>query len=299
MKKNTHNPVLITKILENLQPKSLKKIVDATFGLGGYAMRIFQSGFTGKYLGIDADKHNLDIAKKNLIEFDKQLSFFNGNFSEISTIVQSNGFEDADAFIFDLGLCSTHVDNPERGFSFQSEGPLDMRFGNQELNAETIVNRCPPSELCNIFEIYGEEKLAKKITDEIIHIRKKTPITSTSQLAGIVTKVYESVGIFSKKRHPATKTFQALRMAVNDELGVIKKALMETIKIMKPLSKIYVVTYHSLEDRTVKEIFRQAKKGGNVKWINKHVIIPDFEEVKSNRRARSAKLRIVEKLKDM
>jgi 16S rRNA (cytosine1402-N4)-methyltransferase len=289
-----HTPVLIKSILEHL-PIGKHVFVDATLGLGGYIDYLNKEDRIERALGIDCDPENMKEAQQNLKEV-SNVSFHLGNFENIDTIVKKKEFDDADIFIFDLGLCSTHIDDEKRGFSFQKEGPLDMRFGGSEKTAYDVVNFTDKKVLENLLREYGEERLARYIADEIVNHRKKKKIETTKELAKIIEDVYTKRGMRRGKRHPATKTFQAIRIEVNRELEVLETALNKTIKIMKKGARIYVITYHSLEDRLTKNILRDAKKEGVIKLINKKVIVPTKEEIQNNPRARSAKLRIAEKI---
>ncbi len=299
MKDKIHIPVLIKSIISNIEEFGINKpkIVDATLGLGGYIKNIIASGIGGSFLGIDCDKDNLEEAKKRLCKERENIKFSLGNFRDISEILKKNHFEDADIFLFDLGLCSTHIDDQERGFSFQAEGLLDMRFSKeQDGSAYDFINFTNEQELADIIYKYGEERLSRHIASEIIRRRKIKKIETTKELANLIQDVYSHKGIKRSKRHPATRTFQALRIAVNDELGALEQGLSDTIGIAKTGVRIFVISYHSLEDRLVKNIFRKAKKEGKLKLINKKVITPSAPELAENPRSRSAKLRIAEKL---
>ena len=297
MKDKIHIPVLIKSIIDNIEEWGIDKpkIVDATLGLGGYIKNIIKVGIGNSFLGIDCDESNMLEAKKRLEGEKINIKFNLGNFRDMSEILKENQFEDANIFLFDLGLCSTHVDDQERGFSFQAEGPLDMRFSKKQANsAYDFINFTGEHELADNIYKYGEERLSRHIASEIIRRRKIKKIETTKELADLIESVYGYKGIKRGKRHPATKTFQALRIAVNDELSALEQGLSDTIGIAKKGSRIFVISYHSLEDRLVKNIFREAKKEGKLRLINKKVIIPDALELKENPRSRSAKLRIVE-----
>ena len=299
MKDKIHIPVLIKYIISHIEEWGISKpkIVDTTLGLGGYIKNIIASGIDSSFLGIDCDKDNLEEAKKRLCGEKNDIKFNLGNFRDMSEILKENQFEDADIFLFDLGLCSTHVDDQKRGFSFQAEGPLDMRFSREQVNsAYNFINFTNEQELADIIYKYGEEKLSRHIASEIIRRRKIKKIETTTALASLIEDVYRYKGTKRGKKHPATRTFQALRIVVNDELNALEKGLSHTISIAKKGARIFVISYHSLEDRLVKNIFREAKKEGRLRLINKKVITPDAPELAENPRSRSAKLRIAEKL---
>lgn len=283
---NKHIPVLLDEVLNGLDLQSGKTIIDATLGLGGHAKEILKRiAPYGRLIGFDRDGRNLVLARENLTEFGECVIYINDSFANLA----EHGINDVDGVLFDLGFSSVHVDDSNRGFSFQQDGPLDMRYNiDDQLTAEEIVNSYSQEELANIIYEFGEETRSRQIAKAIIDNRKRERITTTAQLARIIEKVAVRCG----RIHPATKTFQALRMAVNDELGHIKKGLESAINILKPGGRICVITFHSLEDAFVKYYFQS---NSSITIINKHVIVPSYEEKRSNPRSRSAKLRIVQK----
>lgn len=293
MNKNIHIPVLIEKILPMIREKDAK-IVDATLGLGGYIQNIGKLGIQRKYLGIDQDPGNLAMAKTNLETLD--VRFENDNFRNMKEIVKKHHFADADIFLFDLGLCQTHLDDEKRGFSFKTEGPLDMRFSSEGMSAGDYVNTAGEKDLAETLKQYGEEPLFRDIARAIVEKRKKEKFKTTTDLSETVKNVYHAHGWKESRKNPATRTFQALRIRVNNELEVLQQGLRDTIELMKPGSRIFVVSYHSLEDRIAKNILRDAKKEGKLILKNKKVITPDENELQTNPKSRSAKLRIAEKI---
>ncbi|MDP2631583.1 MAG: 16S rRNA (cytosine(1402)-N(4))-methyltransferase RsmH [Candidatus Uhrbacteria bacterium] len=281
----THIPVLAKEVLNGLNLSSGDTILDATLGLGGHATLILNEvGKTGRLIGFDKDVRNLEIAQKALSGFDN-VTYVHDSFGNI----EQRELQHIDSALFDLGISSPHVDDPSRGFSFRNEGPLDMRYDQtQDLTAETIVNSWSQEELEDLFRIYGEEPRAREIAKTITHARRKNRILTTAALASLVEGVVRRSG----RLHPATRIFQALRMEVNDELGEIERGIPAVVNLLKSGGRIAVISFHSLEDRLVKQLF---KTNSALNIITKKVIQASFEEKRSNPRARSAKLRVAEK----
>lgn len=277
-----HIPVLAAEVISGLDLAPGKTIIDGTLGLGGHAALILdQLGPTGQLIGIDRDVRNLELAKDRLANYGDQVRYVHSSFSAMNTL----GVK-ADGILLDLGFSSVHVDAPERGFSFQNDGPLDMRYDtNGELTAETIVNGWSKDELAELLRRLGEEPQARRIANAIFDARRAKRITSTVQLADIVSAVVPRRG----KTHPATKTFQALRLAVNDELGEVKKGLEAAAMTLKPGGILAVITFHSLEDRLVKHWLKNSTE---FEVLAKKPIVPARSEILSNPRSRSAKLRL-------
>ena len=303
-----HDPVLLEEVCKNLElPKKLV-VVDCTLGLGGHARAMLERmPAAGKLLAFDLDSENLKRAKVKLRQFKDRITYINANFSTLKEQVEKNRLKGFDAILFDLGLSSVHTDDPEKGFSFLREGPLDMRFDRkQDLTAADVVNKYSEKELIRIFREYGEEKRARKVAQEIIKVRKRKPFKTTTQLADMIEKLLKRQG----RIHPATRIFQALRMEVNDELGNLKSALEQAVQLLRPKGRIAVISYHSLEDRIVKYFFREqcrdyvnlpgemttTKLDPTLIIITKKPIVPGNAELVANPRSRSAKLRIAEKI---
>ena len=290
-----HVPVLPNEIAESLQLKPNANVIDCTLGDGGHAeMMLEKIAPNGKLLGIDADQESLFRAKKNLYGFDERVIFVRDNFVNLKNIAEQRKFKKARGILLDLGWSSPQFEERGRGFSFQKDEVLDMRYdqnsgGNM---AKNLVNNLSEQELEKIFREYGEENLSKKIASLIVEKRKEKEITTTQDLAAIVMMAYKNQ---RRKIHPATKVFQALRIAVNDELGVLKKVLPEAVEILAPGGRLAVITFHSLEDRIVKYYF-QSQQNKTVKMINKKPLVATKEELRQNPRARSAKLRVIEKI---
>ncbi len=309
----SHIPVLLEEAVDNLKLKPNDTVIDCTLGGGGHAKEILKKiGRGGKYIGIDLDKRAIDASKNCLKGYESQIILVNDSFSNIKEIWGKLKIDKVNGVLLDLGLSSGQLMDESRGFSFSAKEGLDMRFGAQtELTAEKILNFSSLDELMQIFKNYGEERLALPIAREIVALRKKNPINSPSRLSEIVSDVYAR---FYKKRskiNPATKVFQALRIAVNDELKNLKKVLPGAIEVLAKSARLAVISYHSLEDRIVKDFFREESKNcicpieipicrcnhkKNLMIITKKPILPSEKELISNNRARSAKLRIAEKI---
>ncbi len=281
-----HIPVLLNEVIESLNLKDGDVVVDATLGLGGHTEAILKKILpSGRVVGIDRDARNIELAKTHLAQFKDKVRFVHASFVNISSQVS----ELVDAVLFDLGFSSVHVDDGKRGFSFMHDGPLDMRYDiAQELTAELIVNEWSQDDLAKLFRKLGQERFADKIAKEIIQARKLQRLTSTVQLAEVILKVAPRVG----KQHPATRVFQALRIAVNDELAQVQKGLEGAVDALKPGGLICVISFHSLEDKVVKDFFKSCAQ---LEVITKRPIRPNKLEIKINPRARSAKLRVARK----
>lgn len=292
----THTPVMLKEAVEGLQARPGGRFIDCTIGLGGHASAILEKiSPQGRLLGIDADPEAIRVVQAKLRDYGEAVILVNDNFVNLGVICSKLGFYPVDGILFDLGLSSLQLDTAERGFSFQNEGPLDMRFDTrQELTASDIVNTFSEQELARILREYGEETFGWHIARRIV---RKRPITSTLQLAQIVEQA------LSGRRgriHPATRTFMALRIAVNSELENLKLALEQTVKLLRFQGRLVVISYHSLEDRIVKEFMQREassrEQAPALKLISRKVIKPSPLEIESNRRSRSAKLRIAERL---
>jgi len=307
---NSHIPVLLKEVIEILKP-SKGIIVDGTLGLGGHTKEILK-GSKVSVIGLDQDGEALELAKKNLENLLNRVTFVQENFSSLKKVSKSLGFYGkAKGILLDLGVSSMQLERAERGFSFQKEGPLDMRMDKRaKLTASEIINIWPKEEIISVLRELGEERFARRIVDAIVSERKKGRIKTTVELSELIKKSVPKKYAFSRI-HPATRTFQALRIAVNDELSNLAKTLQDVSSILSPNGKIVVISFHSLEDRIVKEYFREQSKDlinppyeriyeverkAVVNLVNRKPISPSEEEIKENPRARSAKLRVVEKL---
>jgi 16S rRNA (cytosine1402-N4)-methyltransferase len=291
-----HTPVMLKEVLEWLRIKPDGVYVDATVGAAGHAAAIAARVSSGRLISLDRDALALRIAQERLSEFANKVSFVQTAFSKISEAVQGLGIAKVDGVLADLGVSSMQLDRPERGFSFREAGPLDMRMSSGEaeedtLTAEEIVNRWPEKEVADLLYQEAEEHDSRRIARAIVKAR---PIRDTAQLAKVVAGARKQWG--RQKLHPATKTFLALRIAVNREMEELGQFLSRTPATLSSGGRWVVLTYHSREDRPVKHAFQQGEKQGTLKVLTKHVIVPSEEEQRANPRSRSAKLRCAEKV---
>lgn len=309
--KNMHESVLLKEVIEGLEVKDNEIFVDMTLGNAGHCKAILESGVTNlTIIGIDADPVAIKKSKEVLASYenDHTIYFETTYFDSIEKILKEKSLNHVDKVLFDLGFRSDQVDNPERGFSFLKEGPLDMSFessvyGTERQNSVTaseIVNEWQEDSIADIIYGFGEEKFSRRIARKIVEVREEKQkdgkkIETTTELAEIVKS---AVPMFYRHRkiHPATKTFQALRIAVNGELEKFEKTLKFIFEKLSPGGRIAVISFHSLEDRIAKRFFKEKAKEGLVKLINKKPITPTEEEIAKNPRSRSSKLRILEKI---
>ena len=309
-----HVPVMMREVVEGLDIKPDGAYVDATIGAGGHAEAILQRLGSGALLvGIDWDGDAVELARKRLAGYGRQVTVCRGNFVDLAAILGGVGIERVDGVLFDLGISSLQLSGAERGFSFQLDGPLDMRMDSRlKLSAETVVNRTPPQELVRLLRRYGEERRAKQIARAIELERRRGAIRTTRQLADIVTT---AVGASPRARiHPATRTFLALRIAVNDELANVGKGLRAAVGCLKAGGRICVISFHSLEDRAVKKVLAGFARGCTcppelptcacgrkplLRRVVKKPLMPSAEEVERNPRSRSARLRVAERTEEV
>jgi 16S rRNA (cytosine1402-N4)-methyltransferase len=306
-----HRPVLVSETIQALQPESGGRFIDATVGGGGHAEKLLESTAPdGLLLGIDADPSAILAARHRLQRFEGRVTLVEAFFDALEPLAIENGFQASHGLVFDLGVSSPQLDLPERGFSFQTEAPLDMRFGpSVPETAADLVNSRSMSELEQIFKEYGEERYARRVARRIVDERRHGPIDTTSRLADIVTGAKP----FSRgeKIHPATRVFQGLRIAVNDELNRLRRALPQALEVLQVGGRLAVISFHSLEDRIVKQFMRQEARGcicpptapictcgrkPTLRIITRRPITASVEEVRANPRARSAKLRTAERI---
>ncbi|MBL8091318.1 MAG: 16S rRNA (cytosine(1402)-N(4))-methyltransferase RsmH [Anaerolineales bacterium] len=302
-----HKPVLYQEIIHALQPQNGGRYVDGTVGAGGHARGILEAcAPDGHLLGLDVDSNALAIARETLAPYEGRIHLVQASHITLNEQLAKLQWNSIDGIVLDLGASSMQFDNPERGFSFMQEGPLDMRFGiNANMTAEEIINTFDEKELADIIFKYGEDRDARKIAKAIVMNR---PLHTTGQLVAVIEKASPRRG---DKTHPATQTFQALRIVVNDELAAVEKTLPQAVSSLKSGGRCAVISFHSLEDRIVKDFFREQSKElvnppyekiyeeerkAVIKIINKKPITPTDKEITENPRARSAKLRVVEKL---
>ncbi|MFC1651850.1 16S rRNA (cytosine(1402)-N(4))-methyltransferase RsmH [Patescibacteria group bacterium] len=337
-----HTPVLLKEVIQHLNLKPNQNCIDCTVGYGGHTGKILeQIAPEGKLLGIDQDKNAISYTKRKYSSTGNRLILICDNFRSLKNIALSQNFSDYSGILFDLGVSSPQITDPGRGFSFLKEGELDMRMSSSlgessprskkiyrslerleyyveenpnTISAKEIVNNLPEKELANLFFQYGEEKNSRRIAKKIVIERRKKSIKTTKELAEIVSSAQKRVSPRAKSRgkiHPATRVFQALRIVVNQELESLKKGLKQAVEILEPGGRVVVISFHSLEDRIVKEFFKhQAKdcvcppdfpecrcdKKSTLKIITKKPIIASEKEIEINPLSRSAKMRVAEKL---
>ena len=286
--KYKHIPVLLNEAVDFLNVKNGKIFVDCTLGGGGHTEEIKIQNPKSKIYGIDLDQEALEAAKLRLAKF-KNIEFIHDNFRNIKKFVR----EKLDGILLDLGISSHQIEEARRGFSLQKDGPLDMRMDpSQNLTAKNILNRFNQDNLQKIFREFGEERFAHRIAKAIVRKRRVEEINTTLELKKIVEEAIPTW----KKRESVTRIFQALRIAVNQELDNLKTALIDAIDLLKPGGRIVVISYHSLEDRIVKHTLRKADQEEKVNILTKKPLLPSTDEISSNPRARSAKLRAAEKI---
>ena len=304
---SSHQPVLYKSILDSLNPTSPGEYIDATVGAGGHAWGILQaSSPDGRLLGLDTDPQALEIAQKRLSLFSERAVLIRASYTTLVEQISNLGWKNILGIVLDLGVSSLQLDTAERGFSFLKDGNLDMRFNpGNELTAADIVNNSSEQNLSNILWSFGEERYSRKIAKAIVSQR---PIKTTLELAHLIKQVYGST---SERIHPATRTFQALRIAVNQELEAVNSVLPQILQVLAPGGRVAILSFHSLEDRLVKHFFKKesvdcicppdqpvcsCNHQAAIKIITRKPITAQAEELKLNLRARSAKLRVAQKL---
>jgi len=304
-----HKPVMVAEVLAALRPRSCGRYADGTVGGGGHATAVLAaSSPTGWLSGCDCDGGAVEAARTRLVEFAGRFDIRRGNFADMAGWIPAGS---CDGVLLDLGVSSPQLDVAERGFSFQQDGPLDMRMDTRRaLTAAELVNSASADELAKIFWELGEERDSRRLARAIVHDREQRPFRTTRQLAELVERLSPRAG---RRTHPATKIFQALRLAVNDELSSLKRGLDAAWTILKPGGRLAVITFHSLEDRLVKEFGRARARdytfpGGTdvpelrvprtpeAVWVTRKAIKPGAAELAENPRSRSAQLRVLEKI---
>lgn len=296
---SVHTTVLLQESIENLNIKDNSLFVDMTFGGGGHTKAILEKANNVKVIAFDQDQGAWNRALSKFKDLENKIIFKNLNFKNIDAGLEEENISEVDGILFDLGISSDQLDNSLRGFSFMRDEDLLMTLkenpNEEDLTAKEIVNTWEEVSLADIIYGYGEERYARRIARNIVEKRKESPINTTFQLVEIIKASVPS-SYLKMKIHPATKTFQALRIAVNDELQTLEQVLEKSLKFLKTGGRVAVITFHSLEDRIVKNFFRNKSKNGEIVLINKKPIIPSQKEIQENKRSRSAKLRVVEKL---
>ncbi len=307
-----HISVLLEESIEFLSIKEIGIYVDGTLGGGGHSLQILSHmGKDGKLIGIDRDKEALSAAKQRLKDYEDQVIFHKGNYCEIKSVLEKYGFDKIDGAVLDLGVSSYQLDNGERGFSYNHDARLDMRMDReQEFSAYDVVNTYDRFALAKVFSDYGEEKFAMQIANKIDDYRKNKPVETTFELAELIK---EGIPAAARREggHPAKRVFQAIRIEVNSELSLLKKAVEDFFDVLKPGGRLAIITFHSLEDRIVKTCFRDFSTGCTCppnfpicvcnkkprgKIVNKKPVVAGNEELEFNPRSSCAKLRVIEKL---
>lgn len=302
-----HVPVLYQEVLEYLRPESGRLYIDGTVGAGGHSAGLLQaSAPDGRLLAFDRDPAAIDFSKSQLAKFDDRVVFVQASYADMAALAPEMGFEKVDGILLDLGLSSRQLEDARRGFSFMQDGPLDMRFDTTRgRSASDLINNLSELALAEIFRDYGEVRQNRKYARAIVHQR---PLETTGQLADLILQ--ESGGRRGRI-HPATQVFQALRIAVNDELGMLERGLEAAVKLLKPGGRLAVISFHSLEDRLVKNFIRDQGRDcicppqqpvctcdvePTLKAVTRKVVRPSEKEVAENPRSRSAKMRVAERL---
>ncbi len=309
----THRPVLLDECIENLKIRPDGVYLDGTLGRAGHSREIAKRLTTGRLICVDRDDAALEAAKERLADWMDRVTLVHSNFDQVGDIVADLGLPGVDGMLFDLGVSSPQLDDGARGFSYMADAPLDMRMDRSEgLTAADVVNTWPQEELKRILFQYGEERYAPLIAAAIVRRRQERPIRTTLELVDVIKSAMPGKAL-KEKQHPAKRSFQAIRIAVNDELASVERMLKGAVPKLNRGGRLAVITFHSLEDRIVKSGLAEFAKGctcppdfpvcvcgktPDVKLINKKPILPTEREVEENPRARSAKLRVAEKLKD-
>ncbi len=308
---NHHRPVLLTECIEGLEIFPEGIYLDGTLGRGGHSKEIAKKLGSGRLICVDRDQDALDEAQEILAPWKEKITFVHSNFSQISDILSQCGLNQVDGILFDLGVSSPQLDRAERGFSYMADATLDMRMDRAErLTAHDIVNTWDVAQIQDILSRYGEEKFSGRIAREICKAREESPIDTTTQLVDLIKKALPAKSL-REKQHPAKRSFQAIRIAVNQELSSVETMLDNAIPALAPQGKLAVITFHSLEDRIVKRRFVAGSRGCDcpsdfpvcvcgkmpqLKLTPRKAILPTAQEIEENPRARSAKLRVARKL---
>ncbi len=311
MEQPRHVSVLLQECIENLNIRPDGIYVDGTLGLGGHSYEIASRLREGRLIGIDRDPSAIERAGARLAPFADRVSLIHGNFGDVAQILDELGIDGVDGMLFDLGVSSPQLDEAERGFSYMLEAPLDMRMDSTAaLSAYEVVNSWPEERLNRILWDYGEERYARRISGAILAAREKAPIQSTAELVEIIKSAMPAAAL-REKQHPAKRSFQAIRIAVNDELGEVERMMDTAPDRLKPGGRLCVISFHSLEDRIVKNGIARRENGctcpreapictcgfvRSLRSVSRKPIIPSEDEIERNPRSRSAKLRVAERV---
>lgn len=299
MTEQIHTPVMLEEVLAYLDLRPGKVIVDATVGMGGHSLEIVKRiAPSGRLVAIDRDKESLGLAQERLKDYSGMVEFVYGNFSDIQEIVKRLNVSAIDGIVLDLGVSMFQLMQPDRGFSFTREGPLDMRLDrNSYISAYDLVNNLNEDEISNLLWSFGQERWHNRIAHRLVEERQKHPITTTAELSDIVMRaIPPRFRRFHYRIHPATRTFQAVRIAVNRELEALEQVLERTFPLLAPGGRVCVIAFHSLEDRVVKWAFRKAAAAGTIKILTPKPLTPQEAQVRANPSSRSSKFRAAEKI---
>jgi len=294
-----HVPVMLQEVLDYLKLAPGQIIVDATLGTGGHSLEILKRITpNGRLIGIDRDENSLAICRQRLSQFKDSTEFVHANFVDIDQVLANLGIEKIDGIVFDLGISSYQLFDPQRGFSFQEEGPLDMRLDKSSyISAYDLVNNLNENEISQMLWNFGQERWHNRIAHLLVQERRNEPIATTKQLANLVMRAIPHRYRRSYYRiHPATRTFQAVRIAVNRELEILESAVKKAVDILRKQARICVISFHSLEDRVIKHTFRALKADGLIDIITAKPLTPGFGEMETNPSSRSSKFRVVERI---
>ena len=288
-----HEPVHLDLALEMLRPGPESTLLDLTVGAGGHAEGLLEATSDGKLVGVDRDHQILEVARRRLACFGDRVSLLHGNFEGVGALCDGLGLAEVDGALIDLGVSSLQLDDPERGFSFDCDGPLDMRMDESaRYTAADLINTGTRDELLMAIGTLGEERRARSIVEAILDVRRQAPLIRTCELADLVRRHVRG----ARHHHPATRTFMGLRMMVNDELGCVERGLPEVVRLLRTGARLMVIAFHGGEDRVVKQLFRALESQGIVRSLTRKPIEPEPAEIKRNPRARSARARVVERL---
>lgn len=306
-----HISVLLNECIENLNIKPDGIYVDGTLGLGGHSEQILKRLKSGRLIGIDRDESAIKRTGERLKSYADKMTLVHGNFCDVSDILDELGIDSVDGMLFDLGVSSPQLDESERGFSYMNDAPLDMRMDNTgALTAWNVVNEWPETEIIRILRDYGEERYARRISQRIAEKRENKPIDTTLELVDIIRSAMPAAAL-REKQHPAKRSFQAIRIAVNDELGAVEEMMRTAPDKLRPGGRLCVISFHSLEDRIVKTAIAARENGctcpreapictcgfvQTLRNVHRKPIVPCEDELNNNPRSRSAKLRVAERV---
>ncbi len=294
-----HTPVMLHEVIDYLKTSPGQIIVDATAGTGGHSLEILKRITPGgRLIAIDRDEDSLAICRKRLNEFKNSCEFVHSNFADLDQVLDKLGIKEIDGIVFDLGISSYQLKDAQRGFSFQEEGPLDMRLDRSSyISAYDLINNLNENEISHLLWSFGQERWHNRIAHLLVEERRNQPISTTTQLANLVMRAIPYRYRKSYYRiHPATRTFQAVRIAVNRELEILESSITKAVAILKKQARICVISFHSLEDRVIKHTFRALKADGLIDIITSKPLIPGAGEIDRNPSSRSSKFRVAERL---